>query len=287
MKIQFLGSGSAFVEASENYHSNILFSKEIEEKQYSGSENNTIETGTEIVTRRLLFDAGHHIQESLKLQDKTVFDIDSIFISHAHGDHIFGLEFIGFKTYFTPPFGSNKIQLLGNERILTRLWDNVLSGTMKYINGAELELKDYFNPLLVPQRHSFKFANIDFTPIQVPHVITQKEEIPAYGISFKDNGVNVFLTGDTIADFWRLMGQYEKADVIFHEVEFANYPNPVHSQYHQLKEYPEKYKKKMFLYHYMLGDKTFEELEAEVISDGFAGLIKRGQTFDTAELAKC
>lgn len=290
MKIQFLGSGSAFVSPEENFHSNILFTKETEEDQFSeplsqhSADGKVKPLGVKTITNRLLMDAGFHIQQSLNLQNLDVFDIGSIFISHLHGDHIHGLEFIGFKTYFTPPFGKNKPTLVGNQRVLETLWENVLSGTMKYQNGKEVELKDYFDILNVPQRKSFTFANVEFTPVQVPHVITHKEEIPAYGLAFKDDGVNVFISGDTIADFWRLMGQYERADVIFHEVEFAEYPNSVHSQYQQLKEYPELHKNKMYLYHYMLGDKTFAELDAMVKADGFRGLIARGQEFDTKDL---
>jgi hypothetical protein len=36
----------------------------------------------------------------------------------------------------------------------------------------------------------------------------------------------------------------------------------------------------------MLYGKTFEELEEEVIAAGFAGLVKRGQVFDTKKMVK-
>jgi hypothetical protein len=35
----------------------------------------------------------------------------------------------------------------------------------------------------------------------------------------------------------------------------------------------------MWLYHYKLNGKTFEELEEQAIKNGFAGLVKRGQEF--------
>jgi hypothetical protein len=54
----------------------------------------------------------------------------------------------------------------------------------------------------------------------------------------------------------------------------------VHAQFHQLCTLPEKIKRKMFLYHYSLIGKTYEELNADVQNNGFAGLVKRGQTFD-------
>jgi ribonuclease BN (tRNA processing enzyme) len=121
MKITFLGSGSAFVPMSENFQSNILFEKTKLETQYSGSEHNTIVTGEEEVTHRLLMDAGTHIQESLSSVNLEPKDLDAIFISHLHGDHCHGLEFIGFKNYFTPPFGSIKPKLLINHEISDKL----------------------------------------------------------------------------------------------------------------------------------------------------------------------
>jgi len=77
---------------------------------------------------------------------------------------------------------------------------------------------------------------------------------------------------------------WDKAEVIFHDCEFAEYPNSVHAQFHQLKTLNVETKRKMWLYHYSLGARTYEELESEVIEAGFAGLVKRGQEFDFREM---
>jgi len=284
MKIQFLGSGSAFVEMSENYQSNILITKEIDEHQYSGSENNTVLLGTDTVTKRLLFDAGGHISESLKSQNLQPTDIDAIVISHAHGDHVHGLEYIGFKTYFIPEFGTNKPILIANNQVIDILWENVLKGTMQHVNGGTLTLDDYFQTTRLQPRGSFQFANTEMNLVQVPHVISDKIEVPSYGMRFEEDGIKIFITGDTQMDYWRFIGFYETYDCIFQECEFAEYPNSVHTQYHELQQLPDNFKKKMFLYHYMLNGKTFAELEEQVLQDGFGGLVARGQEFDTKEM---
>jgi len=288
MRITFLGSGSAFVPMSENYQSNILFEKTLVETTFSTPAPSTFETdggiyptGEETKTYKLLMDAGTHIQESLLSQNIDAIDLDAIFISHLHGDHCHGLEYIGFKRYFIPEFGTNKPKLLLNNEISKKLWDNVLKGTMGSINGSRTELDTYFNVVRIKPRDGFQFANIEFSLIQVPHVIDDYEEVPAFGLKFKDDDIKVFITGDTQFDFWRMIGQYEDADIIFHDCEMIEYPNSVHAQFTQLKELPEQYKQKMWLYHYMLYGKTFEELEKEVLDAGFAGLVKRGQVFDT------
>lgn len=286
MKIKFLGSGSAFVLAEENYHSNILFEKTKEEQQFSSSEHNTVALGVETVTRRLLMDAGPSIAESLNHYNLVPTDIDTIFVSHLHGDHVHGLEYLGFKTFFIPEFGTNKPKLMANHKILTKLWDNVLSGTMCSMNGSRAELSTYFDLVKIKPRDGFQFMGTEFSLIQVPHVIDDYEEVPAYGLKFTEDDVNFFITGDCQFDFWRLIGQYESADVIFHDCEMITYDNSVHAQFSELKDLPEQYKAKMWLYHYMLYGKTFEELEAEVLEAGFAGLVKRGQEFDTEKIKK-
>lgn len=273
MQIKFLGSGSAWVTSDENFHSNILLTKQV----IDDTENTAIE-------KKLLFDAGHTIQESLKYHNIDETSIDSIFISHLHGDHVAGLEYLGFKSFFVPGF--KKIQLVSHPLILDDLWNNVLSGTMRSLNGMRAELETYFDVLRVPPLKPFVFAGVEMNMTRVRHVVTDVEEVPAYGLKFVDSGVKVFITGDTQFDFWLMIGNYEWADIIFHEVEFAEYDGGVHTQFRHLKEIPIDYKKKMWLYHYSLGDKTFEELEHIVLEAGFAGLVTRGQTFDTAKFEK-
>jgi hypothetical protein len=72
---------------------------------------------------------------------------------------------------------------------------------------------------------------------------------------------------------------YAEADIIFHDCKIANYPNSVHAQLHQLETLTEDVKSKMWLYHYSLNDKSYEELNEEIKAKGFAGLVKEGQEF--------
>lgn len=287
MTITFLGSGSAFVLPQENYHSMILFEKTIKETEFANTHGQSVVAIGEIQnTYRLLFDAGPTIAEALNSNNLQPQDINTIFISHLHGDHIHGLEYIGFKTFFSNEYGKQKIRLVANVQVLEKLWNDVLKGTMESISGKRLTLEDYFNTVYIKPRDSFKFAKTEFILTKVPHVINDVEEVPAYGIKFTEDDINIFITGDTMFDFWKHIGNYEWANIIFHDCEFKNYPNGVHAQFHQLKELPIEYKKKMWLYHYMLDGKTFDELEKDVTDAGFAGLVKRGQKFDTKELRR-
>jgi ribonuclease BN (tRNA processing enzyme) len=270
MIIKFLGSGSAFVLPRENFHSNVLITKD----EISDDGNAT--------PRSLLIDAGFQIGEALDHYGLKPLDIDSIFITHNHGDHNGGLEYIGYKTFFTPPIGKNKPVLFSDVRVMETLWENVLKGNMGHLQGAgRVNLSTYFNVKSVTPKQSFQFVDTVFTPVRMTHVVDKYDEIPSFGLKWEEDGVKFFFSGDCQFDFWRLMPFWEFADIVFQECEFMEYENSVHSQFHQLKDIPEKYKKKMWLYHYSLGDTTLEALQRQVLEAGFAGLIVRGQEFNS------
>ena len=124
MKITFLGSGSHFVLGKENYHSNILIE----------DDNCT-----------LLYDAGTTINDSLDNVNKSVGDLECIFLSHLHGDHSGGMEFIGFKSYFLNyQKEESKIEVISSEKILKDLWSKQLAGGMETFNGKS-DIHDFFD----------------------------------------------------------------------------------------------------------------------------------------------
>jgi len=259
--LKFLGSGSSFVSFDENYHSQMLLIQNIKDK-----------------TTNTLIDAGSSISEALKFHNIPLEEIDDILITHNHGDNVHGLEFIGFKTYFA---NMRKIKLISPAPILETLWTHILSGTMKYLNGLTVSLSDYFVVCPTKPKEQIEIGNCRIQYIKVPHIITDNDEIPAYGISIhtKQNK-KILITGDTQFDYWRFAGFYELYDCIFHDVEFADYPNGVHAQFHQMLKLPKEIRSKIWFYHYILNDKTYEELQNDVIGAGFAGLVARGDVFD-------
>ena len=80
MKLTFLGV-SGFL--SDGFNSNMLL---------------------DIGDRTFLLDCGMDIKFSLKASNRKVEEIDDIYISHLHGDHINGLEWIAFYSYFMQIF---------------------------------------------------------------------------------------------------------------------------------------------------------------------------------------
>lgn len=73
-----LGTGSAFTMG--NWQTNFLISRN---------------------GKFLLIDCGSDIRWSMDMIGLSFKDIDAVYISHAHADHIGGLEWLGFTRYFT------------------------------------------------------------------------------------------------------------------------------------------------------------------------------------------
>ena len=90
----------------------------------------------------------------------------------------------------------------------------------------------------------------------------------------------VFISGDSQFAPNQMLTYFEQASIIFHDCEFAEYPNSVHAQFHQLINLPDEIKKKMWLYHYSLNGKLVQEYDKLAIENGFAGLVRRGQHFN-------
>lgn len=250
MKIKFLGTSNSFVipEKDNNFNSNILI---------------------ELNNKKLLIDAGITIQSALFKNDIKIEEIDAIYITHCHSDHIGGLEYIG--NYFKYIL-NKKIDLIANISVMNQL-KNILNYSF------DNNISDYFNIVEVKYKHIFKIENIEFLPIQILHEFNDEGEKPSFGLRFTFDDTKIIFTGDCRFDFWRMIGLYEWADIIFHDCEFKEYDNSIHSQYRDLKKLPNLYKQKILLYHYD-NNIDIESYNLKVKKDGFKGLVKPFEIFD-------
>lgn len=256
MKLTFLGSGSAFTTGANNFHSNMI----IEKNQ-----------------KRLLIDCGSDARFSLNELGLTHRDIDGVYLSHLHADHVGGLEWLAFTTKFASTTGF-KPNLFIDEVLVEPLWENVLSGGLSSLDQTGVDLSTYFTVQpVIDNKRQFKWEGIDFQLIKTLHCMTGSGPMPSYGLMFNDCGVRILISGDTQFRPDEMMKYYKEADLIFHDSETSPYPSGVHARYTDLCTLAPEIKAKMWLYHYNPGSLP------DPLKDGFRGFIKKGQSFEFAE----
>ena len=134
MKIIPVGVGSAF--SMKNFQTNLLI---------------------ECNGKNMLVDAGTDIRFALKEQKKSYKDIDSLYVTHLHADHIGGIEYLAFCSYFDP--SKDKIKLYGHRDVISRAWDSVWSGGLASVQGKVIGLHDYFEVHYLEDNGSFMWLS--------------------------------------------------------------------------------------------------------------------------------
>lgn len=264
MKITFLGSGSAF--CMDNWQSNMLIEMESCEGYPDGV--------------KMLFDCGGDIRWSLAEHELKATDIDAVYISHLHADHIGGLEWLAFMSYFSKTVrGGMKPRLIGNAQLLRDLWMNSLRGGLDSIQMIDAGMDTYFDILPIQNSGTFTVGPHSFKTVQTIHVIADTSFVKSFGLMMSvasgDTRKKVFITSDTQYAPSQLNDFIRSADVVFHDCETSKFPSGVHAHYNDLKDLPEDLKGKMWLYHY---NNASELPDAE--ADGFLGFVAKGQSFE-------
>ncbi len=253
LKLQFLGVGTQS-SSQDQYHSNMVI---------------TTPSG-----KRMLVDCGSDVRFSLAEINLLPGDIDAVYISHLHADHIGGLEWLAFNTYFNHKVKKNL--LFCEKRLLERLWKNSLKGGLECIGGKCMQLSDYFNCHPLEAASAFKWEGINFKLVEMLHIPGTRCESYSYGLlvdKTADREKSFFISTDTMFQPQRLEKIAESVDVIFHDCETSEKRSTVHAHYDQLCTLPESVKQKIWLYHYE------PHLGYNPRDDGFRGFVVKGQEF--------
>ena len=254
MKITFAGAGSAFT-TPEYYQSNIV-----------------VESG--LTQKRFLVDCGSDARFALAEMGLKATDVDGVYISHLHADHIGGLEWLAFVTHFAP--GAPKPKLYVVRNLADALWRS-LEGGLHSIEGDVMGLGDYFDMHLVPINQRFYWGELAFSPVQTVHIMNGYEIVPSYGPliqpNIKNPGHKVFITTDTQYAPHQIERFYREAEIIFQDCETTPAKSGVHAHYDDLKGLPAGTRAKMWLYHYQ------PDPPYDAVADGFRGFVRKGQEF--------
>lgn len=251
MKLQFLGTGGAFTNIKDNYQSNMVL------HAASG--------------RCLLIDCGSDARHSLAAQGYSYKNIDAVYISHLHADHVGGLEWLAFTTYFDPQ--QKKPKLYIHPDLRERLWRNVLSGGLESLEGDRIACLDDFFEVVPLFENSFSWEHIIFHLIRTIHVFNGPTLTPSYGLYFSTPQYTIFLTTDTQFQPLEYQSYFDQADIIFHDCDTNTFQSPVHAHFSQLSTLPAVIKAKMWLYHY------HSDNGLNPHAQGFLGFVRKGQQF--------
>lgn len=259
-----LGTGSAFT--MKNWQTNYIIRR-----------NN----------KNLLIDCGSDIRWSLKDQHLSAMDIDSVYISHAHADHLGGMEYLGFVRYFTRKalLSSGKapelVKLYCARQMVGTIWDHSLRGGMECLEGIDANIDTYFQVFPVEKNGSFEWEGLVFDMVQSLHISAKYSIVDSFGLMFTDdNGQRIYFTTDVqYSPISSMHSYYKEANVIFHDCE-TSYKSGVHAHYDELKLLPEETKDKMRLTHYQDNVlDNWEEWSEKAKNDGFFGFVKPGEIY--------
>ena len=173
---------------------------------------------------RLLFDAGRGASQRLVQLDISLGDIDAVFITHFHSDHLSGLPDIWLTGWLPPPFGrrDQPFRVIGPEGL-----SGILDGLRQAFDpdiqirlvdeqlppqGIEFDLREYSADGVV-----FDEGGVTVTAFAVDHGQYIK---PSYGYRVDYAGRSVVMSGDTRFDE-NLIAAARGADVVIHEVAAA------------------------------------------------------------------
>ena len=252
MKLLFLGAGSGLGTDFGNFQSNMLLLTD------SG--------------KKLLIDCGTDIRFSLTKAGYVPEEIDAVYLSHLHADHIGGIEWFAFQRKFASQNGAP--QLIAHERLVHPLWEHSLSGGLKTLDDREATLSAYFVVHVVNDGEIFNWEGLTLDLVQTVHIYSNKKLMPSYGLNIGYKGKTFLITTDTQFTLDRFKPYYRAATLIFHDCETLDVPSGVHTHFNQLDTLDPKIKAKLWLYHYNDGDLP------DAKSHGFAGFVRCGQEFD-------
>jgi ribonuclease BN (tRNA processing enzyme) len=254
--IIFLGTGSSFT--IQNYQTNMLL---------------VMDNGY-----RLLVDCGSDARHALnKYANLTYLDVDGVYVSHLHADHIGGLEWLAFACKFDPR-RKTKPDLWVSRFLVDDLWNRSLSGGLASIQNETNTLDTYFNVKVIEKNEGFTLGGMYFNLVQTIHVLNGFTLEPSFGLMIGTMaGKRVFLTTDTQHCPAQIMDFYKSADTIVHDCECTPFKSGVHAHFDDLVTLPPEVKTKIMLVHFQdVVLQKPDEWEQKALDAGLRGFVYPG-----------
>lgn len=263
MKLTWLGTGSAFT--YNNWQTNALI-------EFDNGYKLLVDCGG---------DVRHSLQKALKLGHR---DINGVYISHLHADHVGGLEWLAFCSFFDPGY-EGKPDLFVSEFLVDDLWGRTLSGGLGSLQGQRCTLDTYFNVHAVEKNGTFRCNGTEFRPVQTIHFVNGFTFELSFGLLFPVITQKIFITTDTQFAPNQIREYYDQATTIFHDAECSPFKSGVHAHFDELCTLDDETKDKMWLVHYqdsVLSDSGLmisDEWTEKAKEAGFRGFVLPARQF--------
>lgn len=232
MKLIFLGTGDFLPDESGHNSAFIEFN------------NTNLFIDFPATNRKSLLDLG-----------KDLNNVNNVFITHLHEDHINGLQQLAHYNTII----NKKVNLYIAEKLLDGLWSSLKEGLRYSYNGDKV-LEDYFNVIVIKENIAFEIAGQEFFAIPTNHM----PEMITYGVLAQPF---FYYSGDSNVDNDFLEVIKDQVQMIFHDCHLWDLEIKSHASLEDIKKLKDDIKKKIVLMHYHSGydpdalKNTFEKRE--------------------------
>jgi ribonuclease BN (tRNA processing enzyme) len=206
-----------------------------------------------------LVDLGHTGSRALRALGVNLREVCRVVVSHLHGDHIGGLEELGFSGYFA--WGERPV-LYVPQSVLPFLWENALQAAMgqrlKAPDGTffEARLETYFDVRPVAPLSTFDLGSVRVRPFSTPHTPGR----PSWGFRLEERatGKSVMLTCDSRFHRGNLNRYGADASAIFHDCQLVTSGAHIHATLEELVTLPAEVQERILLIHLADDWRSFE-----------------------------
>ncbi len=246
---------------------------------------------------RWLIDCGRQAPEQVAGAGLTWHQIAGQLVTHAHGDHVYGLEEFAFVRYYVADVGLRAVmkggarpRLAAHSAVLAELWE-VLGPSLRYRSDASGgpvpgRLEDYFEvlapasaepPVHAAWNHaeSFRASELSVVARETRHVYGK----PSTSFEFLlpgGNGRCAWWSGDSVVDSELLHRLAARTSIFFHDCTFAEFPGQVHGLFSDFEKLEPELRKKIVLMHH---EDDIEQYRGRAEALGFR-LAMPGDVYD-------